>query len=346
MPAYLITGATGLVGSHLCCSLLSQGHRIFALRRPGASLVWFNRIAQYVWKLSEKVLRNLSWIDADFTLPGSLDEHLTDIDGIFHCAGMVSFKERDRKELYRVNVMGTANILEAIRTTGQNRPICHISSNSVFNGKDGQFVNEAFFHNRQEGGSYYGYSKYLAELEVEKARSEGMRICILNPAVIIGFSDPARSSGRLVGKLRSGIPLCPPGWISVVGVKDVCRAAMTLLAGEHFRGRYLCVSAGITYRELFRLAKSIQGSDGVPGIIPASLLRTGAGLLRLLDRFGMPLPLDPGLLISATQRVQYSSERLKALPFEFEPLRDTLAEAFAAYKRMEEAKKREDKYPP
>lgn len=335
MPAYLITGATGLVGSHLCCALLARGESVIAVKRNSGSVLWFDRIARFSWNLDERHFETLRWVEADFTENGSLDPYLHDLKAVIHCGGMVSFRKSERKELYRVNVNGTVNVARSMLRISPETPLCHVSSNSVFNTVNTSTVTEDSFGDPPNWGSYYGFTKYLAEQELEQARNSGLKVAILNPSVILGFSDPARSSGRLVKTLYRGVPICPPGTISVVGVGEVCRAISFLLEGELFQGRFLCVSATLTYKELYGEAARVRGGGTLPVQIPTSLLKMCASVLDGFSALKIPTPIEPEILRSAAQKIKFLSSRLTELSFEFDPIGDTLSECLSAYRQFD-----------
>jgi len=94
-----VTGASGLVGSHLIQSLVSKGEAVRALYRKS--------IPQF--KGSEKV----EWVKGDILEVTSLDHAMTGITKVYHCAAIVSFSPKQAGVMLQANIEGTANIVNA-----------------------------------------------------------------------------------------------------------------------------------------------------------------------------------------------------------------------------------------
>ena len=92
-----ITGATGLVSAHLIKELVKQDIKIKALYR---SEIPFTD-------------DNIEWINGDVFDIVLLEEILNDVDEVYHCAGKVSFNPKDKKQLFKTNIEGTANVVNA-----------------------------------------------------------------------------------------------------------------------------------------------------------------------------------------------------------------------------------------
>src|SRR4051812_2112763 len=108
-----VTGATGLVGSHLVQALVQQGKRVRALYRSAIP----------VYAGADKV----EWVQGDLLDVITLEEALADVEQVYHCAAVVSFKPQKIKELYQVNVDGTANLVNACITKGVQK-LLYVSS--------------------------------------------------------------------------------------------------------------------------------------------------------------------------------------------------------------------------
>src|SRR5215217_7358218 len=96
----LITGATGLVGSAVARKFLSEGHNVSAIYRKTSDK-----------SLLSDIDAEISWIEGDILDLGSLEDAIKDADCIVHTAAVVSFVPADRNMMYKVNVEGTANVV-------------------------------------------------------------------------------------------------------------------------------------------------------------------------------------------------------------------------------------------
>ena len=110
---YLVTGSTGLVGSHIVCELLSQGKAVVAMHRAGSSKEWLFKTIQNHGISEEQVQQNLQFREADILDVFSLEEAMEGVEIVFHCAAMVSFQKKDQNKLFENNVEGTANVVNA-----------------------------------------------------------------------------------------------------------------------------------------------------------------------------------------------------------------------------------------
>ena len=114
MTTYFVTGATGFLGSHVARVLAEQGADIRLLVRPTSNL------------------KNLEGLKAETAIgdlrdAASLRKAMSRCDTVFHVAADYRLWLRDPQEMYRSNVEGTRNILEAARNNGV-RAVLYTSS--------------------------------------------------------------------------------------------------------------------------------------------------------------------------------------------------------------------------
>lgn len=243
----LITGTSGLLGSHLTCYLIEKGYEVVGIRRPETDLSTFRRIAGTYRMTEEQWGPHLEWKTADILNITQLDEAMKDVDAVVHAAGVVSFLRKDRQRMLSVNQEGTANVVNACLHAGIGR-LCHVSSTSVFP-ESAQMVNEAMEFDPDGKYSFYGLTKHLAELEVFRGQEEGLEVVIVNPCVILGFGDWNSGSSRLFKQAARSFPFYSDGANAFVGVQDVC-AVIEKLVSSPARGRYLCISENLPFREI------------------------------------------------------------------------------------------------
>ena len=112
-----------MVGARICLDLLLQGKKVSGLRRENAS----NAILQRTFAKHPHLLKSITWKTGDVTDVTAVYDALEDIQDVYHAAGLVSFDPRDRDLLYRINELGTANMVNMSLERGVNH-FCHISS--------------------------------------------------------------------------------------------------------------------------------------------------------------------------------------------------------------------------
>jgi dihydroflavonol-4-reductase len=160
------------------------------------------------------------------------------MDAVIHAAAIVSFAGRDKKNMYQVNVDGTANVVNMALEKGLAKMI-HISSVAALGRlATGGHVNEEKKWEESNVNTDYAKTKHKAELEVYRGIGEGLEAVILNPSTIIGFGDWQGSSCAIFRKVYKGFHWYTSGLNGFVDVGDVARAAVILLEksinGERF----------------------------------------------------------------------------------------------------------------
>ena len=124
----LVTGATGLVGSHLLIKLIQHKNSIRALYRSEEKKNYtLNLVSSLVPKEKHEHLQNIQWFKCDITDIPTLTDAFKDIDEVYHCAAKISFNPARYKLLRKVNIEGTANVVN-LCILNDVKKLCHISS--------------------------------------------------------------------------------------------------------------------------------------------------------------------------------------------------------------------------
>jgi len=109
----LVTGGTGLAGSHLLLELTSEGKRVRALRRKSSKTDFVNHVFNTYANDPEKQLALIDWVEGDVLDVFSLEDAMEGVNQVYHNAAVVSFRPGDRDLMNKVNVGGTANVVNA-----------------------------------------------------------------------------------------------------------------------------------------------------------------------------------------------------------------------------------------
>src|SRR5579884_179218 len=125
----LITGGAGFIGSNLADRLAGDGHEIIvydALCRPGVerNLAW----------LRERHGRKVTAIIGDIRDEDEVVRAAADAKAVFHFAAQVAVTTSmvDPREDFDINVRGTINLLDAVRTRSKPAPVIFASTNKVY----------------------------------------------------------------------------------------------------------------------------------------------------------------------------------------------------------------------
>lgn len=247
----LVTGATGLLGSHLLFDLVSGGHKVRAMYHKVNGIQRSREIFSFYTAEPEELLKKIEWVQADVTDVGQISQVMHGISEVYHCAGLVSFHRRDHKKMMKINVEGTANMVNIASAFGIKK-FCHVSSIASFGRpeKNKSAIDETVQRDENERSSVYAQSKYLAELEVWRAIEEGLNAVIINPSTILGSGNWENGSSALFPRIRKGLVYYTEGINGFVDVRDVVKIMKTLMELNIFREQYILVSENISFREL------------------------------------------------------------------------------------------------
>ncbi|MRT92365.1 NAD-dependent epimerase/dehydratase family protein [Ancylomarina sp. 16SWW S1-10-2] len=258
----LVTGGTGLVGSHLLFDLVKKGVPVRALKRENSSLQDIRDCFAYYSDSADELFDKIEWVNGDMLDPDSLDEALKGISNVFHCAGLVSFKKADKKRMKNINVEGTRNIVDA-SLNAKIKKFCFISSISALGSSEdpGDTVTETTPWSPEDKRSDYSKSKFNSELEVWRGIEEGLDAVIVNPSIILGPGHWHKGSSLLLTTVAKGVKYFTRGITGYVDVRDVSKAMIQLMDSDIKNDRFLLNSENCSYEFIF---KSIARALNLP----------------------------------------------------------------------------------
>lgn len=254
----LVTGATGLVGSHLALRLIENGEKVRAIYRKEQSRTQVKSLFEAYEK--ESLFESIEWIKADLNDLTTLEIAFDGIQRVYHCAALISFDPKDEKELRKTNIEGTANIVNFCLAKNINK-LCHLSSIATLGDlkeHETQFSEKSEW-NAEKNHSDYAITKYGAEMEVWRGQQEGLSVIVFNPGVILGPGFWNKGSGSLFLNAAKGMPFYTKGATAFVGVEDVV-ALMTKGMNSEISGeRFVVVAENGTFKALLSLiAEALQ----------------------------------------------------------------------------------------
>jgi dihydroflavonol-4-reductase len=244
MKPVLVTGASGFLGWHVARVLLERGHRVRALVRPGS------RVPALDVELATGDLRDRA----------SLDRAAAGCGLLFHVAADYRLWARDPRELYRSNVDGTRNLLEAARAAGIERAV-YTSTVGCIGIPPGGIGDEETPVSLADMAGDYKRSKFLAEqVALEFARG-GFPVVIVNPTAPLGDHDVKPTpTGKIVADFLAGaMPAFIDTGLNVVDVRDTADGHWLACQRGRVGERYILGSENLTLAEILRKLARITG---------------------------------------------------------------------------------------
>jgi len=325
-----VSGATGFLGAHMVCTLLQNNKQVKAIKRLNSNLNEFNLIFNYRFNAAEKekMMQHLTWVDADILDVPAIYRAISDVNEVYHCAAFVSFFQKDAQKMMEINVKGTANIVNASLYYGVKK-FCIVSSVAALGRrKSGEHINENTHWENSILNSNYALSKYKAELEVWRAKEEGLNVCVVNPTVILGIGNFNKGSANIIKMVSKGIPFYTNGVNGYVDVEDVAQVMFTLMEKNIFGERFIAVSECLANKDLFYLIATALNIK--PPYIEITKIRAEIAwrLIAFLRLFmNIKIGLTKETARSSVNKSYYSNAKIKhAINYNFKPVSKTVAE--------------------
>lgn len=311
----LVTGATGFVGSVLVRRLAGAGEPVRALRRATSSLDLLGET------------HGVQHAVGDVTDIESLERAMDGVETVFHVAAVVAFGPGARPLVRRVNVEGTAHVVNAARRAGVRRLVHTSSIAAVGRTRSARLLDESAVWAPSALDTAYAVSKHDAEREVLRGVAEGLDATIVNPALVWGPGRSGEGTFALAERLAAGrLPLAPPGTTSVVDVEDVAQGLVA--ARDHGKAgeRYILSAETLPWPAILARLADALGVDA-PRTAPGWLLRLGGVLgdvAGTVSRSEPPLSRETAR--TAQSETGYDGSRAeRELGVAYRPFRETAA---------------------
>lgn len=316
----LVTGGTGLLGSHLLIQLARDEKQVKALYRNKTAISEVEKLFKF-YGIEDK-WTFINWIKADISDIESLLDHTNEVSEIYHCAALVSFNPAVAEKLFEANVVGTRNIVN-LALASKVKKLVYVSSTAAIgrSGLNGVITEDTKWVESPEN-TFYARSKHMAEQEVWRGVEEGLKAVIVNPCVIIGPGSLNRSTGAMFSQVLNGLKFYTGGANAFVDVRDVITIMVKLMQSDISEQRYLTIGQNLSFKAMFSMI-AVSMNKKAPSVY-ASKLMTGMGW-RLEKMRSFITRSQPRITVEtarASHRVSVYSNRkvVEALSFEFRPI--------------------------
>ncbi|MCI9273037.1 MAG: SDR family oxidoreductase [Clostridiales bacterium] len=258
----VVTGATGHIGSALVRILLEQGETVRAVVLPGEDLTPLNGL-------------DVELFNGDVTDLSSMVQAFQGADRVYHLAGVISIWSGRKKQLQRVNVQGTANVIKACKENHVQRLVYTSSVHAIADPAKNQCMTETDVFNPSIVKGAYAKSKAAATSLVLRAAKEGLDAVVVHPSGVIGpYEYKLSNIGQLIINFsRHKLPAYIDGGYNFVDVRDVAQGAIA--AAEHGKSGecYILSGESMSVKELLECLKDHTGVDLPKTKIPRLLAK-------------------------------------------------------------------------
>ena len=320
----LVTGATGLVGAHLCLRLLEKKIPLVALYRRDKKKEATRAFFAANDKLS--LFELIEWRKADLCNLPQLTKAFEGITQVYHCAAYISMAYHKQAYLQEVNQQGTAYIAN-LCIENKIQKLAYVSSIAALGSETtSAIIDETTPWNPTEEKTPYAYSKYGAELEVWRASQEGVPVVIVNPGVILGNGMPRTPYAQLVNQVKKGIRFYPTGKTGYVAVEDVVEAIVGLMNSSIKNERYILVAENWFYKDIITFTAKALGRRAPKWTLKPAYLYLAWAIESCLSglRFRKKF-LSRALIRSLTDTRNIDGSKIQSsMQFDYRPIKDYL----------------------
>lgn len=255
----LVTGGTGLVGAHLLAALTKSNDKVRAIHRKNSNIDDVKHVFSYYFDDINPFFSKIEWMVADITDTPSLEKPFLGISYVYHCAAIISFHPKAYHKMRRVNIEGTANVVN-FSIAQKVKKLCFVSSvAAVGKAVKNNLIDENCEWSVENSNYGYAITKHGAEMEVWRGTQEGLDAVIVNPGIIFGAGFFDSGSGSMFKTVNKGLKFYTEGVTGYVDVKDVVKVMQQLMEGDVKNERFLLVSQNLSFKEVFsQIAKTFS----------------------------------------------------------------------------------------
>jgi dihydroflavonol-4-reductase len=315
-----VTGASGHIGNCLVRELIKNEARVKVLVHD-----FENDLARL----------DVEMVRGNLLEPESLKKFCESVDVVFHLAAKIALDNRQREQVYEVNVTGTKNMIEAAKYAGVKKFI-HFSSIDAF-----QFVSQAAVLDEniplvESEKAIYPFSKAESERLVLNAVIEGLDAVILSPTAVIGPFDFRGSflGSALIKIYQNKIPMLIPGGYNWVDVRDIAAAAIQAVESGRKGEKYILSGNFCSLLELSKIIGKISGKRTPKLLAPVFLAKLAFPFIQfyysLINEKPVYTRQSLELLVNSPKNISFEKAK-KELGYEPRPLEQTLRDTFNWY---------------
>ena len=307
-----------MVGAHLLLHIAGKGNKLRALYRTENTISRTKNLFTHYGKA--ELFNSIEWVQGDITDIPTLEEAFKGVDYEYQAAALISFDPADEEKLRKINIEGTANVVNCALDFGVKK-LCYVSSVAALGDlKFGETITtEETEWNPEKTHSDYAISKYGAEMEVWRGWQEGLDVVVVNPGIIFGYGFWQQGSGHMFTSLYKGQHFYTKGVCGIVAVEDVAAIMVKLMESEVTGERFTLVAENMSIEAILNTIADGMGKKH-PAMYATPAMTSVAWridwlLSKLLSR---PRNFTRPMARSAHTVENYSSDKvIKLLDYDF-----------------------------
>ncbi len=325
----LVTGGTGLVGAHLLVKLAQENQLIRAIYRTEVKKKYVNTFFLHCFPSEgQGLFDSIDWVKASINDIPELSVVFENVTHVYHCAALISFDPKEYRKLRKVNIEGTANIVNLCLIYSIKK-LCYVSSIATL-GEDSMssMVDETTEWNPEVSKSVYAISKYGAEMEVWRGAQEGLNTVIVNPGIIIGSGFFNTGSGYLFKRIYKGMKYFTTGSTGYVAIEDVIKIMRQLMNGDFSNQRYILVGENLSYKNAFSMIAEALNKPAPTKKVSPFLLKIVCSIQWIgFILFRVDRSIFKSSIKSAFSTTYYKNDKIrKELTYSFIPIKKAIKE--------------------
>ena len=319
----LITGATGLVGSYLARLLLDKGEKVRAIKRATSDVSLLGSYAAQI-----------EWVEGDVLDITSLEDAMEGVTHVYHCAAVISFIPKEVDHMMRVNIDGSANVINAALYSGVQK-LVYVSSVAAFGmpAAVGKAIDEKHSDPNINKSFWYFRSKQYGEREAWRGQEEGLNVVVVCPGTILGAGWWDSEPNSLFPEIYNGLKFYTTSRNGFVDVRDVVACIYRLMKSDISGEKFLVTAENLSFREvIWYIADALKVKR--PGIEAGKLLRSAAWRIEAVKALvtgGRPLITQESAALAAIDFTYNNDKVVKQLNYTFRPIQQTIEETAAVF---------------
>lgn len=279
MKNILVTGATGLVGSHLCQFLIEKGYNVKALVRETSDTKFLDS------------LKKVEYVYADLRDKNKIVEALKDIDTVFHCAAQVGLLNTYDQDHARTNIQGTRNLLES-SVINKVKKFVYVSTLGVLGILRDHYGDKEDSPYIKTGNPYFDTKIDAERIVLNYYHDKNLPVVIIRPGFIVGERDRNSLPHIMPYLLRNQMAYIGHGNndISLTSVRNLSQALYLAAESENSEGKIYNITdgSGISSKqfinELCKIMNMPEPKIHIPLNLASGIARTVEGFSKIVDK--------------------------------------------------------------